>query len=69
MCPSWNQLQTPRNEKPNQKDRSSRLERNKLRGKSNMMRACETVGMIKIKMNLFPAVLPPTTSPMRTAVI
>lgn len=44
------------------------LDRNKVRRKSNMMRACGTVGMIKIRTGLFPAVLSQTASPTRTAV-
>lgn len=46
-----------------------RLDRNKPRRKSNMMRACGTGGMIKIRTGLFPAVLSRIISSMRTGVI
>lgn len=42
-----------------------RLDRNKLRGKSNVMRTSET-GMIKVRTGLFPAALHQTAAPVRT---
>lgn len=56
----------PKNRKPNQEDRLFQAGQSKPRGNSIMMRACETIGMIKMRAGLFPEVLTQTTPPRRT---